>query len=125
MLMGVIHKFVDDIFTNWFLIFCLGTGCMNLKNDRVYDKNSPLSKGEMTEATLVKILSTDFIKLVLDESANHLELQVREAFENALLDYSGTVFLDSHDNRYFLERVTTEILDLDTGEYLKGSYVEY
>jgi ATP-binding cassette subfamily F protein 3 len=65
--------------------------------------------------------------LVLDEPTNHLDIPSREALEGALEAYEGTIITISHD-RYFLDRVATQILALDgagNAEHYNGDYTEY
>jgi len=65
--------------------------------------------------------------LVLDEPTNHLDIPSREALEEALSAYEGTIITISHD-RYFLDRVATQILSLDGlghAEHYDGDYTEY
>ena len=65
--------------------------------------------------------------LVLDEPTNHLDIPSREALEEALSAYEGTIVTISHD-RYFLDRVATQILALDGvggAEHYDGDYTEY
>ena len=65
--------------------------------------------------------------LVLDEPTNHLDIPSREALEEALDAYEGTIITISHD-RYFLDRVATQILALDGlggAEHYDGDYTEY
>jgi ATP-binding cassette subfamily F protein 3 len=65
--------------------------------------------------------------LVLDEPTNHLDIPSREALEEALSAYEGTIITISHD-RYFLDRVATQILALDGAggaEHYDGDYTEY
>jgi ATP-binding cassette subfamily F protein 3 len=65
--------------------------------------------------------------LVLDEPTNHLDIPSREALEEALAAYEGTIITISHD-RYFLDRVATQILALDGlggAEHYDGDYTEY
>ena len=64
--------------------------------------------------------------LILDEPTNHLDLNSKEILENALIDYPGTLLFVSHD-RYFINRVTTTVVELSTEgaqEYL-GDYDYY
>src|SRR6185295_11467814 len=63
----------------------------------------------------------------LDEPTNHLDIPSREALEEALDAYEGTILTISHD-RYFLDRVATQILALDgngLAEHYDGDYTEY
>jgi ATP-binding cassette subfamily F protein 3 len=63
----------------------------------------------------------------LDEPTNHLDIPSREALEEALSAYEGTIVTISHD-RYFLDRVATQILALDGvggAEHYEGDYTEY
>src|SRR6266550_2509078 len=63
----------------------------------------------------------------LDEPTNHLDIPSREALEEALEAYEGTIITISHD-RYFLDRVATQILALDgagAAEHYNGDYTEY
>lgn len=53
--------------------------------------------------------------LVLDEPTNHLDIASTEAFENALLSYTGTVVVVSHD-RFFLDKVTDRLLVVGADE---------
>jgi ATP-binding cassette subfamily F protein 3 len=65
--------------------------------------------------------------LVLDEPTNHLDIPSREALEDALDAYQGTILTISHD-RYFLDRVATQILALDgagNAEHYDGDYTGY
>ena len=65
--------------------------------------------------------------LVLDEPTNHLDIPSRGALEEALDAYDGTIVTISHD-RYFLDRVATQILALDgegRAEHYDGDYTEY
>src|SRR3989440_548537 len=65
--------------------------------------------------------------LVLDEPTNHLDIPSREALEEALEAYEGTIVTISHD-RFFLDRVATQILALNgqgNAEHYNGDYTEY
>jgi ATP-binding cassette subfamily F protein 3 len=63
--------------------------------------------------------------LLLDEPTNHLDLDSREALEQALQDFPGAILFVSHD-RTFVDRLATEVLDIDRGRARKmiGNYSE-
>ncbi|MDR0596246.1 MAG: ABC-F family ATP-binding cassette domain-containing protein [Clostridiales Family XIII bacterium] len=79
--------------------------------DMVFRKLSALSGGERAKLALVKLFLSEANTLILDEPTNHLDIPSREAVEDALLGYSGTVLVVSHD-RYFLNKVPTQIAEL-------------
>ncbi len=96
--------------------------------DDVYKHVRDLSGGEKGRLALAKLIYSRANVLVLDEPTNHLDIPSREALEEALDAYQGTIITISHD-RYFLDRVATQILALDgtgqEGEHYNGDYTEY
>jgi len=95
--------------------------------DDVYKHVRDLSGGEKGRLALAKLIYSGVNVLVLDEPTNHLDIPSREALEEALEAYEGTIITISHD-RYFLDRVATQILALNgTGdaEHYNGDYTEY
>lgn len=86
------------------------------------DVNS-LSGGEKRRVALCKLLLSAPDILLLDEPTNHLDAESISWLEEYLRAYSGTVILVTHD-RYFLDRVTDWILELERGEGIpwKGNY---
>lgn len=95
--------------------------------DDVYKRVRDLSGGEKGRLALAKLIYSRVNVLVLDEPTNHLDIPSREALEEALDAYPGTIITISHD-RYFLDRVATQILALDgTGgaEHYDGDYTQY
>jgi ATP-binding cassette, subfamily F, member 3 len=95
--------------------------------DDVYKKVADLSGGEKGRLALAKLIYSRVNVLVLDEPTNHLDIPSREALEEALDAYEGTILTISHD-RYFLDRVATQILALDgqgAAEHYDGDYTEY
>ena len=95
--------------------------------DDVYKHVRDLSGGEKGRLALAKLIYSKVNVLVLDEPTNHLDIPSREALEEALDAYDGTILTISHD-RYFLDRVTTQILALDGeggAEHHDGDYTEY
>jgi ATP-binding cassette subfamily F protein 3 len=97
---------------------------LNILHKKVFQSISSLSLGERSKVALAKILFSRPNVLVLDEPTNHLELSAREALEGALDDYEGTVIIASHD-RYLLDRVTSEIFDIENNRHYPGTYSEY
>ncbi len=92
--------------------------------DDVYKHVSDLSGGEKGRLSLAKLIYSRVNVLVLDEPTNHLDIPSREALEEAL---EGTIITISHD-RYFLDRVATQILALDGAgnvEHYNGDYTEF
>jgi len=95
--------------------------------DDVYKHVRDLSGGEKGRLALAKLIYSRVNVLVLDEPTNHLDIPSREALEEALAAYEGTIITISHD-RYFLDRVATQILSLDGeggAEHYDGDYTEY
>ena len=95
--------------------------------DDVYKHVRDLSGGEKGRLALAKLIYSRVNVLVLDEPTNHLDIPSREALEEALVAYEGTIVTISHD-RYFLDRVATQILALDGvggAEHYDGDYTEY
>ncbi len=92
----------------------------------VFKNISTLSGGERCRINLLKIMLSKSNFLLLDEPTNHLDIMSREALEDSLLEYDGTVIVISHD-RYFLNKVINKILELNQDglkEYL-GNYSYY
>jgi ATP-binding cassette subfamily F protein 3 len=97
------------------------------RGDDVYKHVRDLSGGEKGRLALAKLIYSRVNVLVLDEPTNHLDIPSREALEEALDAYEGTILTISHD-RYFLDRVATQILALDgegVAEHYDGDYTEY
>lgn len=80
-----------------------------LKGDDVYKSIASLSGGEKARVALLKLMLSGCNFLMLDEPTNHLDLRSREALEQALLDYTGTLLIVSHD-RYFINKLADRIL---------------
>ena len=93
---------------------------------RCPDKNADINKlsgGEKRRVALCKLLLSASDILLLDEPTNHLDAESISWLEEYLKAYSGTVILVTHD-RYFLDRVTDWILEMERGEGIpwKGNY---
>lgn len=87
-------------------------GRFNFKNDTVFQQVSSLSGGEKARLALLKLMLSGSNILLMDEPTNHLDIASKEVFEEAILDYPGTLIVVSHD-RYFLNRVPTKIIELN------------
>lgn len=101
-------------------------GAFLFRGDDVFKSIATLSGGEKCRLSLLKLMLSNSNFLLLDEPTNHLDILSREALENALLEYPGTLLTISHD-RYFLNKVIHKIIELKEGElnsYL-GNYDYY
>ncbi|HKQ78044.1 MAG TPA: ABC-F family ATP-binding cassette domain-containing protein [Blastocatellia bacterium] len=119
-LRGVAISLVTDGELRGFLGRFLFTG------DDVFKPVSALSGGEKGRLALAKLIYSRVNVLALDEPTNHLDIASREALEDALNEFNGTIITVSHD-RYFLDRVATQILCFgEKGvEYFDGGYSEF
>lgn len=96
------------------------------KGDTVFRQLNEMSGGERARIALLKLMLKGSNFLLLDEPTNHLDTGFREQLEQALVDYSGTMLIISHD-RYFINRLADRILVLTQDgvkEYL-GNYDYY
>ena len=85
-----------------------------------------LSGGQKTKLALAKILLQEPNLLILDEPTNHLDMNVLSWLEDYLKGYKGALLVVSHD-RYFLDRVVSDIYDLDnhTLRHYTGNYTQF
>lgn len=97
-----------------------------LKLDDLSQKVSSLSGGQKKRLSLAIVLINKPDLLILDEPTNHLDLEMIEWLEDFFSKEKITLFMVTHD-RYFLERVCDEILELDEGKIYKykGNYSYY
>ena len=96
------------------------------RGDDVFKPVSALSGGERARLLLLKLMLSQANFLLLDEPTNHLDIVSREALENALDQYPGTLLIVSHD-RYLINKAADRIYDLQpngTVEYV-GNYDDY
>ncbi|WP_298898667.1 ABC-F family ATP-binding cassette domain-containing protein [uncultured Psychroserpens sp.] len=97
-----------------------------LKLDDLKQKISTMSGGQIKRLALAQALISNPDLLVLDEPTNHLDLEMIEWLEQYFAKSQFTLFMVTHD-RYFLERVCNEIIELDHGKLYtyKGNYSYY
>ena len=101
-------------------------GIFQFGDDEIDKKIGVLSGGEKARVSLAKILLSPVNFLIMDEPTTHLDITAREALEEALAQYDGTLLLISHD-RYFLDKLVSRIIELKDGridEYY-GNYSYY
>ena len=87
---------------------------------------STLSGGQKTRVALGRLLLTRPDLIILDEPTNHLDMSSIAWLETWLINYRGAVLIVSHD-RYFLDKIATKIIELDSGKasVFSGSYSDY
>jgi ATP-binding cassette subfamily F protein 3 len=93
-------------------------------SDRDLDRPlSTFSGGELTRASLARTLASQPDLLLLDEPTNHLDIESLEWLEQMLKTLDAAVILVAHD-RWFLEAVTTAVLELENGKsvYFPGAW---
>lgn len=97
-----------------------------LKLEDLSQKVSNLSGGQKKRLALANALLTQPDLLIMDEPTNHLDLEMIEWLEALFAKENFTLFMVTHD-RYFLERVCNEIVELDEGNLYsyKGNYSYY
>lgn len=97
-----------------------------LKLDNLSQKVGMLSGGQRKRLALANVLINKPDFLILDEPTNHLDLEMIEWLEQFFAKEKITLFMVTHD-RYFLERVCNEIIELDHGKIYnyKGNYSYY
>lgn len=89
-------------------------------------KTGELSGGQAKRLALAKILIEEPDFLILDEPTNHLDIEMIEWLEFYLQGPNVTLFMVTHD-RYFLENICNEIIELDNGKIFvyRGNYTQY
>ncbi len=96
------------------------------RGDDVFKSVGLLSGGERARLLLLKLMLAGGNLLLLDEPTNHLDIASREALEEALSGYDGTMLIVSHD-RYFINKVANRVIEMTpegAREYL-GNYDSY
>ncbi len=101
-------------------------GSFLFSDDDIDKKVKVLSGGEKARLALAKLLLTPCNLLILDEPTNHLDMNSKDILKNALLQYSGTLIVVSHD-RDFLSGLTDELYEFRDGAVheFKGDIMEF
>ena len=89
----------------------------------IFKNINELSGGQRKKAALAKTLIADTDLLILDEPTNHLDIEMIEWLENYLQAANVTLLMVTHD-RYFLDQVCNDIIELDHGQlyHYRGKY---
>jgi ATP-binding cassette subfamily F protein 3 len=96
------------------------------RGEEVFKPVAALSGGERAKLLLLRLMLSQANLLLLDEPTNHLDIASREALEDALLQYEGSLLVVSHD-RYLINKLADRIYYLNadgTTEYI-GNYDDY
>ena len=97
-----------------------------LKIENFDQQVKALSGGQQKRIALAKLILEDADFIILDEPTNHLDIEMIEWLETYLQRSTLTLFMVTHD-RYFLERVCNNIIELDRGDIYsyKGNYSDF
>ena len=99
----------------------------NFKGADQQKKVGTLSGGERNRVHMAKLLKEGANVILLDEPSNDLDIDTLRALEDAILDFSGCVFVISHD-RWFLDRIATHIIAFDVegnANWFEGNWQDY
>ena len=101
-------------------------GAFLFSGDDVFKTLDMLSGGERVRLALCKLFRKNPNFLILDEPTNHMDIASKEALEELLLDYEGTLLFVSHD-RYFIKKLANKLLVFTEGktEFKDMGYEEY
>ncbi len=101
-------------------------GIFQFSGEEVFKRVEVLSGGEKNRLALARLTLDPGNFLLLDEPTNHLDLPTREALEDALAGFTGTLLFVSHD-RYFINKVATRVVTFDQGRLksFRGGYDDY
>ena len=101
-------------------------GAFLFTSDEVFKDVCVLSGGEKVRLSLAKLMMKKANFLILDEPTNNLDIISKEALEDALKEFEGTILFVSHD-RYFIKEIATSVLLIENGkvEYYHDGYKDY
>lgn len=99
---------------------------LGVRESELFKPVSLLSEGEKAKVSLARLMLSEINFLILDEPTNHLDVYTMEALESLLTDYTGTILLVSHDER-FVNAITQRIVLFEnrTLKTFEGTYAEY
>lgn len=91
--------------------------------ESITKKLNKLSGGEKVRLKLLELILKDSNFLILDEPTNHIDIDIREILEEALLNFDGTILFISHD-RYFINKIATRIVRIEDKKFVSydGNY---
>jgi len=100
-------------------------GAFLFRGDDVFKKVGVLSGGEKSRVALSKILLTKSNFIILDEPTNHLDISSRKVLQQALINFSGSLILVSHDVD-FLRPIVNKVIEIRKGEIkIFGGGIDY
>ena len=101
-------------------------GAFLFSADEVFKEVNVLSGGEKVRLSLAKLMLKKANFLIMDEPTNHLDIVSKEALENSLSEYDGTILFVSHD-RYFIKKIATAclVINNDGVTYYPDGYKDY
>ena len=94
---------------------------VRLTGENVFKETGVISGGERAKLCFAIMMQEHGNVLILDEPTNHLDLSSKEAIEEALAEYTGTVIFVSHD-RYLLSKIADRLIELTDGNYRLHNY---
>ncbi len=94
---------------------------VRLVGENVFKETGVISGGERAKLCFAIMMQEHGNVLILDEPTNHLDLSSKEAIEEALAEYTGTVIFVSHD-RYLLSKIADRLIELTDGECRLHNY---
>ena len=94
---------------------------VRLIGENVFKETGVISGGERAKLCFAIMMQEHGNVLILDEPTNHLDLSSKEAIEEALEEYTGTIIFVSHD-RYLLSKIADRLIELTAGGYREHNY---
>ena len=124
----LLNRLMDELSTEnaWEYEYQIKTILGRLGIQKLDQQISTLSGGQRKRLALAKLLIDDPDVYIIDEPTNHLDIETIEWLENFLTTGQKTILLVTHD-RYFLDNVSSQIIELDKGKLqtFKGNYSYY